>query len=374
MSIAQLFNYYPKYEYLDNILSATGKKKLTIYVDLKGCMGSLFQEWAAKYLIEQSRRGSADPSVFAATLEFISWHKLYARKRRIDLNMIFFFESGDSGYHKNLLSTYKGNRDLSSYFDIDSQDLDLYVKVKNKNFDLIDKVCNKIPNVSVIRLKFLEADFTPWFVHNNLLKCPDDCANVIYAQDKDMLQCLNENTFQFYKHYKTHKIIDKDDVYSHYFKTSLDWNFDPEYFYLVLAIDGDISDNFGGVKGIGPKTLIKCLPDFLDTLDEPYVLAEKVKRGESIFKKGIGTNNKFIQKLMVKEDIINRNIKLASYRILSDHVDSGYPLNNVERKKHMIDRVENDQKIRNGNVLYEALDKIGMTSLIQEHSVYNLFN
>ena len=70
MNVSQLINYYPKYAYLDAILSATGKKKMTIIVDLKGCMQALYQEWAMRYVIEQSRGTKyVDPSIFSAFLK-----------------------------------------------------------------------------------------------------------------------------------------------------------------------------------------------------------------------------------------------------------------------------------------------------------------
>jgi 5'-3' exonuclease len=372
--VATLFNYYPKYNYLDNILSDSGKRKLNIYVDLKGCMNSLYLEHAVRYIISQSSGGVADPSIFASTLDFIAFHKLYARKRRIDLNMVFFYEDGDSSYHKNIYKDYKSNRSLRSFFGLDSDSIDLFNRVKDKNFDLIEKVCNKLPNVSVVRLKFLEADFIPWYVQNSIFDNDQETANVIYSMDKDMLQCLNENTYMFYKHYKVHKIIDKDSVYNHYFKQTVPWNVDPELFFLILALDGDISDEYKGVKGIGTKTLIKEFPDLLKHTGSAQEIIENIKTGNSIFKKDIGTNSKVIQRIFDNEEIVVRNIKLASYRILADHVNSGYPLTNVERRKHIFDRVQNTQKITNPNVLVEALDKIGMTSLVQEHSVYNIFN
>jgi hypothetical protein len=374
MNVAQLMNYYPKYQYLDNILTSSGKKKMTLYIDLKGCMGSLYQDWAVKYVIEQSRDCTADPSIFASVLEFIGFHKLYAKKRRIDLKMVFFYESGESAYHANLLKDYKDNRDLGSFFDLDNKSLDLFKKVKDKNFDLIDKVCNKIPDVSVIRLMFLEADFIPWYIQRRVFQEDTESVNIIYSLDKDMLQCLDENTYMFYKHYKSHKLIGAEDVYEHYLKTELDWQADPELFFMVLAIDGDVSDHFKGVKGIGTKTIIKSFPDLLKCIGNAREIADNVAKGESIFVKGIGTNNKAVQKIMADEATVVRNIKLASYRVLSNHIDSGYPMVNVERKNYIHETVTNDQKITNGNVLYEALDKIGMTSLVQEATVYNLFN
>jgi len=75
---SQLFSYYPKYEYLDNIISFSDKKRLNLYVDVKGCGQALYQEWAVKQILFQSLDSRViDTSVFSSIIEFVSFHKTY---------------------------------------------------------------------------------------------------------------------------------------------------------------------------------------------------------------------------------------------------------------------------------------------------------
>lgn len=78
----QLVNYYPKYKYLDDIISATEKDVLNLFIDLKGCMQTLYMEWGIKYVLEQSRGKYADPTIFSSILQFIQFHKNYAKKKK----------------------------------------------------------------------------------------------------------------------------------------------------------------------------------------------------------------------------------------------------------------------------------------------------
>ena len=100
-SSSQMFSYYPKYEYLDNVLALSERKKIKLYIDFKSCAQALFQEWAVKQIINQSQgTRTVDTSLFFATLEFISFHKQYAKKRNIDIDFYFFMESGKSSFNQ----------------------------------------------------------------------------------------------------------------------------------------------------------------------------------------------------------------------------------------------------------------------------------
>jgi hypothetical protein len=373
--IFQVMNYYPKYSYLDDIISVSGKKTLNIYIDLKGCLQTLYQKWAIEYLLTRSRSENViDTTVFLSVVEFIAWHKIYAKKRDINIKFFFFFESGKSSYHLNIHSDYKKNRSVADFFGLDDASRDLFFKILDKNYHVIEKICSRIPDVSIIRLKFLEADFVPYYLINRVLTNADDSAHVIYSMDKDMLQCLNKsNIFQFYRHYKQVKTITSKDIFSHFLKTNEE--FEPEWFELVLAIIGDVSDDFKGVPGVGAISLLKVLKQVISLCGSMEKVYLAIKNKQSIFDKSpiYNVNSKTILgKIINSEDIIIRNLKLLSFRILSDELDGGFPTYMNEQKKIILDNVNNQNKIPNASVLLNALEKSGMQH-VSEQSIVNLF-
>jgi len=333
-----LICYYPKYEYLDNIISSSSAKKINIFVDLKGCIQSLYQEWAVRYLIEQSKGTQYfDSSLFFSFLEFVSFHKKYAKKRDIELNMYFFMERGQSAYHINIYPKYKEKRgDTLSFLKTDEKEF--FHLVLNKNFDLITNIGNKIPGVTVIKLEYLEADFIPYYVRKHILgPFQTNEIDVIYSIDKDMLQCLdNPNTYIFYRNYKDHKNIDYKNAYSHYFKKEwTDLNIGLDWFPICLAINGDASDEFCGIKGLGQGFLYKNFKEivklFGNSTEEMY---KRIINKTDLFDKELAKNNKNLLKLVFEPDKIIRNIRLSSYKLLSDYLNSGYPLETIKKNRY----------------------------------------
>jgi len=373
----QLISYYPKYEYLDEILSISGAKKLNIFVDLKGCIQSLYQEWAVKYIIDQSRGTKyVDDSLFGATLEYIRFHKEYARKRGIDINLVFFYEHGVSVYHQQIYKGYKGNRDQTLTF-LSLDDKEIFYNTLNKNYEMIEKICARAPNVSVVKLEFMEADFIPFYLRKHVYgEFEENEVDVIYSIDKDMLQCIdNKNTFIFYRHYKSHKILNHETAFAHWFKK--DWNFPNiglEWFTMFLAIDGDVSDDFKGVKGISKGTILKHADDIVQMSGgDMKQVYENIKDCKDIFIKDFGTNKKSLMKIRNAQDIVIRNLKLASYSLISDYLNGGFPSTLIEKKKNLLENVRHKVKIKNGAVVLAALKRAGIVCNVAEQTVYDVF-
>jgi len=373
----QIMSYYPKYTYLDDVLSITGKSNLNLYIDLKGCLQSLFQKWAVEYIISQSQGTRlVDTSVFSSVLEFISFHKQYAKKRNIKMNMYFFLESGKSFYHKEIYKDYKSNRGIGDFFGLDDAKRELFFQVIDKNYHVIDKVCNKIPNVSVHRLMFLEADFVPWY----LMKCVlpkevvQESANIIYSTDKDMLQCLDSNNmFQFYKHYKHVKMLTGKDALSHILKKEV--NLPMEWFCMALAIIGDEGDGFKGVPSIGGTRCAEMLPQIATicggSMEKVY---QNILQKQPIFDKSYDIKNDgSLKRVLECEDIVVRNLKLLSFRLLSEHVNGCFPTDMIDKKKQLEENTNNLTKAPNSSVLFNALEKAGLAATLNERTIINLF-
>ncbi len=377
-SASQLFSYYPKYEYLDNVVSLTGRKKMNLYVDVKGCAQALFQEWAVTQIIfntEGSR--SIDTSLFSAIMDFIAFHKLYAKKRDIDLNIYFFMETGKSKYHLDVYEKYKSNRDTGDFFGLDLEKKELFKTVLDRNYIVTEKVANRIPNVYFIRLERTEADFIPWYLMKHSLNKDevDAASNIIYSTDKDMLQCLDApNMFQFYRHYKSIKMLSQKDIYSHWLKVDMEVPDPALWFPLALSIIGDDGDGFKGIKGIGAKTLSKIF-DYVITLcgSSMEKVYENIAAGQPIFSKTYSPSNNALKKVIDGEDIIIRNLKLASYKLLSDYINGDYPTEVFKKKEQIRTVVENESKCSRAAIMHSALERVGQGGIISEKTMINLF-
>ena len=135
--IQNLLSYYPKYIYLDNVLMQSGKSKLKIYVDVKNCFQALYMEEVVKEIITSSKMSRhIDVNIFLSFLEFISFHKSYATKRGIELEMIFFLDYGKSDYHLQISKDYKCRRRITDLFGLGVETTDFFYTVINKNFRL----------------------------------------------------------------------------------------------------------------------------------------------------------------------------------------------------------------------------------------------
>jgi len=376
MSTAQYLPYYPKYTYLDDCLSKCGSNKLYIYVDQKNAYSSIYSEWAVKEMLENSKMSRyIDVSLFAAFFEFINFHKSYAEKRGVELQICFFSERGKSDYHRNLHSTYKDRRPITDMFGLNESDANLYHKILNRNWDLIYKVGNKIPNCSVIRIDYLEADFIPHYIMEHIIPDTDDWCHIIYSNDKDMYQGLTKpNRFQFIKRWKTVKMLDQTNALEYLLKTDKPLGVGAEFIPLVLAIMGDTADGFAGIKGIAEKTIVKNMPDLKEYFYPFNGIYERLIKKEPLFDSEYRTNNKVIQKLIDQKDVIERNIRLASYDMLIDFLHN-YPNTSLRKiEKTIRDNVlQVNKRITNGQVLLDSFDKTGISLPISEQIIYRIF-
>ncbi len=374
---SQFFSYYPKYEFLDNVLSLTKRKKINLYVDVKGCGQALFQEWAVKYILENSIESRiADTSVFSSVLEFISFHKLYAKKRECDINFYFFMDSGQSSYHSDIYNKYKEARKSSDFFGLDVESRKLFYKILDKNYYVLDRVVNKLPNCSFIRLEFLESDFVPWYLMKYCLSKDeiDSSTNIVYSIDKDMLQCLDgPNKFQFYRHYKNVKMLTYKDIFKQGIKSDIESNDPASWFPLALSIIGDVSDCYAGVKGVGPGRIKKCFAECMKMCGSMDCVYDNIYKNQPIFDKNLKVKDASLQLIIDNHDLIVRNLKLASFELLSREMNSGFPLHMTKMKKIITESINNKEKCSSANVLLNALNSNGLMGILKESTVSQLF-
>ena len=349
-----LINYYPKYYILDEI---PGKyNSINLFIDLKNCMQPLYMGKNIELLVENTKvEGRIDSRIITDILSFLAFHKIYSIKRNKTINFFLFYETGRSFYHINIYKNYKMTRKIDALNGLERKDRELFTIIIQKNLNLIEKILNYIPNIWVIKLENLEADFIPYYlIRNKLIPDGSNNINIIYSNDHDMFQnlILGNNIFQFIKIKNSKEILRPGEVNKKFLKK--DTNIDDEFFPLILSIIGDKSDNISGIPGIGLSRVVDILED-IDinnkiSMDEIYT---------NIYKKNkLGFNLNTQNKIKIDEDIIVRNLKLISFEYLSRYLDDPPKTEFLERKKSIIKKMtEIPKKKASLDAISEALSK-----------------
>jgi 5'-3' exonuclease len=143
--------------------------------------------------------------------------------------------------------------------------------------------------VNILRLDHVEADDTIAYCAVDTFK---KSRIIIMSSDKDFLQLVDDRIKVWSP---TKKIF--------YGPAEIlrDYGIHPNNFVLFRAMDGDDSDNIGGINGAGIKTVLKCFPFLAEskifTLDDiinhamankkKYKIYDKVIEGREILKRNI---------------------------------------------------------------------------------------
>ncbi len=343
---SSLLSYYPKYSILDEIISKNNYKKLSIYIDLKNTFQTLYMEHAIVNIIEQSKKArKVDTSIFSSLVSFLTFHKIYGIKREIDIDFIIFFESGHSIYHKNISKTYKISRRIDDLYGLDKADKDMFFKILHANYQLIENAFNRIPNVKVVRLNKLEADFIPYYLlSRKVVEYTSDRAHVIYSNDHDLWQCVSDHSYIFSKAGKSKKIVKKGDVMKLMLKKE---NKIPDIFLpLAMAVIGDPGDDVEGVKGIGPARFLNIFLELIKLTGNMGEIYEKVRKGKKLFDPVPSHfKNKYIKDVVCAEEDhkqISNNLKLVSFELISKEIDDPSSIEMVDRRKQILKIINNN--------------------------------
>lgn len=360
MHPSSLLSYYPTYSILDEIVSYKNYKELTIFVDLKNVLQSTYMEHAIVNIVESTKKSRVvDTSIFSSLISFLSFHKIYGIKRGISTKFIIFFETGPSYYHKNISKTYKISRAIDDLYGLDKVDRDLFFSVLQSNFQLIERACNKIPNLSVIRLSNLEADFVPYYIlTRKLVENNGDTGFVIYSNDHDMWQCLSENVFIYSKAGKNKKILKHGKVVNEFLKKES--NIPDEYYSLVMSIIGDPGDDVVGVNGVGPKRFIDVFPDIVKIFGSMSEIYDKVEKGQDIFNIIPDcSSNKHLGNIVsseVENKTISNNLKLVSFELISRFLENPKTTETLERRNEISRILSEEKKIASSEAMKKALE------------------
>lgn len=374
-----MITYYPNFRLFLNqrIIDSGDCENLHIYVDVRNGCTPLFYEGYIKSVYENMLTSNKiDISLFSSFINYIiRLRNFFKHKIGFKAVKIFFFmDRGKSSYHKHIVDDYKKNRMLTT-MNLNLNIIETVFDCVNKNFDLCEKFINFLPDVFFIKLKDLESDFIPYYLIKKYYNNDNNIKHVIFSTDKDMLQTLllNDNIYQYIKVSRSNQTFLKSYSIINYLlkDEKTDYSHLKNYINIIMAFVGDIGDHVKGVKGIGYKTSIKHIENFINIGLDDEILKNKILKKEKIDfltsdKKIKNSINLFNNNL----DILNKSYRLISFESLIDFIDikSGkkevdYPHNytlNNEYKKMYIDYI--DSIINNENKYNFKLDEF-VTSL-----------
>jgi len=326
MHPSSLLSYYPTYAILDEIVSYGDYKTLNIFMDLKNTLQSTYMEHAIVNIVEASKKSThIDTSIFSSLISFLSFHKMWGVKRGINTKFVIFFESGHSYYHKNISKHYKISRKIDDLYGLDKVDRELFFQTLQANFQLIEAACNKMPDINVVRLPNLEADFVPYYVTTrDYVQKGNGVGNVVYSNDHDLWQCLDDHVFIFSKAGKSKRILKAGNVME--LMTKKKNTIPDEYLPLAMAVIGDPGDNVIGVNGIGPVTFLKIFEQLTAMTGNLEQIYEKVGSNKDLFDFiPQSVTNKKLQSVIdaeVKNKTISNNLKLVSFELISRAIEN----------------------------------------------------
>jgi len=358
---ASLLSYYPNYALLDQLLISTKKKKINFFFDIKNNIQPTYMQHAIDDILSniKRRKGKIDTSIFEAILTFLGFHKKYALKRGIEIEIFIFFEVGNSYYHQNISKKYKISRRLSDLHGLNVNDKNIFTENLNKNLLLAESVFNKIPNINVLKLENFEADFIPYYLITRNIIQNENAINLIYSNDHDMLQCLIDNqTYIFSKVNKNKKIIFQKDAMNHEFKIE-NCSIPLEYWPLETAVIGDTTDDVDGIKGIAKKRFLDLSNELISIVGNMEDIYSKIKNKQKLFSENIKYENKNIGKIIEEESRIIDNLKLVSFELISREFDNPHTTEILDRKKKILNILQNKQ-LASYQGIKDALVKINI--------------
>ena len=215
---------------------------------------------------------------------------------------VIFDGKGGSKRRRDIYPDYKLGRKpltrLNRTYDMttekDEQDLMRYELV------IVAKALMKLP-ITTITLDHVEADDIMSYVAQHVVENGGE--SIIYSTDKDFLQLVGDG-IKVWNPVRKKTYIPEIVVE--------DYEIHPNNFLLYRALTGDTSDNLPGIKGLGMKTLLKIVPEFVTeqhlTFDDVIDAAENSKL-------------KVASRIIDEQESIKLNIKLMSLRsvMISDN-------------------------------------------------------
>ena len=242
--------------------------------------------------------------------------------------VIVFDGKGGSRRRKDIYPEYKANRANKTAFNRYQEFASLEDEQDSmrRQFGRVIQYLNCLP-VTTLSIDNVEADDIMAYIANEIYT--DDKNRVtICSTDRDFLQLVN-NRISVWSPIKkkmyTPSVMQEE------------FGFSSKNYLLYRSFIGDKSDNIPGLKGVGPKSLIKYFPAF--TEDREITVEEIVQYANDVDKKYkvhslVSENKELLElnyKLMqLKEVDINGNAKMLTMNKVQGDIDK---MNVLEFKK-----------------------------------------
>jgi len=242
----------------------------------------------------------------------------YAIKSFRPTRVILVFDGqGSTTNKKNLYPEYKGNRSISritnwNIFDDKQEESEAMI---NQMTRLIQYL-KQLP-VSLVSVDKIEADDSIGFIANYYAK-DEECRTVtIMSADKDFYQLISDKIHVYSpikkKTYKINDVIDEFGVH-------------PSNFLIYKTLLGDNSDNLPGVRGLGPKKIIKLFPlnnSHEYDLNKIYKISEDNLNESSMYRSILESKHQLninYQLMNIREPNISENDKEDIINILNEEI------------------------------------------------------
>ena len=242
--------------------------------------------------------------------------------------VIVFDGKGGSRRRKDLFPDYKANRANKTAFNRYQEFASLEDEQDSmkRQFGRLIQYLNCLP-ITTISIDNVEADDIMAYIANEIYTKDDNRATIV-STDRDFLQLVNNRITVWSpikKKMYTPSVMQEE------------FGFSPKNYLLYRSFIGDKSDNIPGLKGVGPKSLLKHFPMF--TEDRELSVKELVNHATNVDKKykvhELVSNNEELLDLnyrlmQLKEVDINGNAKLLALDKVKGDIDK---LNTFEFKK-----------------------------------------
>lgn len=212
--------------------------------------------------------------------------------------VVVFDGRGGSKRRKTINKSYKANRANKTRLrrhDHAMATIEDEQEAMRQQFSRLISYLDCLP-VTFIAIDGIEADDTIAYIAEIYRETSKEIT--IVSTDRDFYQMVDD-TIRVWSPIKK-KMYTADTVTEEFGVT-------PQNFVVYRTFTGDKSDNIEGISGIGPKTILKNIPELSDSKE--FTL-------EELFTKSTNSNNKVFEKILQNKHIIEQNYQLMNLKLL----------------------------------------------------------